>query len=435
MSSELGRFAIGQGRERPPYKPLSLKCPKCGGGLEVKDERAELVVCPYCSSHVDASEPVLKVLGAGARARVEFPLAIGASFRWKGARYEVIARMAFIEDGDMRELTRQYYLYNPRLGTLWLDEYRGQWSLSHGVHVMPRSEPFALGPGAVLETHDGRSGVAEETGEYELIDVDGSLPWLARVGDRSRYAEFSERGDTGLQYSVQRSGSEIEYDSGQALTGDELRRATGKPELKSARPPASAARKRAFYLSALKAAGLALAVNLALAFVACGKGRTVLEQSFAPQELTSETLSTPFAVSSSRPVLKVKASAPELSPAWMALDYAIVTDDDQVVHVSDGDISYYHGVEGGESWSEGSRSETNYVRLDGPGSYRLLVHAVSGHGEAESAERAQHSVRLKVVEGAWMPHYFIAAAVISGLVLVLAGVKYGRFRGWIEEDD
>ena len=186
------RFTVGQGRERPSYEPIAHKCPHCGGDLEVKDEQAQLVVCPYCGSHLEMSQTALTALGRRDESSWQFPLAVGARFQHRGLRFEVIARMALIEDGDASECTRQYYLFNPRLGSMWLSEYDGHWSLSTGCHVMPTVlGPFAGTRGDILTTHDGRERVCEETGEYQLAYVDGALPWIAKVGDVSQYAEFS----------------------------------------------------------------------------------------------------------------------------------------------------------------------------------------------------------------------------------------------------
>ena len=83
----------------------------------------------------------------------------------------------------------------------------------------------------------------------------------------------------------------------------------------------------------------------------------------------------------------------------------------------------------------GSRSGSSYIRLWKPGDYRLLVHAVSGRGDSSSSERAHHALRIRVTSGSRMPHYFVAATVLSLGVLILAGVAYGSWKSDDDDDD
>jgi len=430
------RFKLNQGRERPAYTPENIHCPGCGAGLTLKDEQSQLVVCEFCGSHLDVSEEEKTVLGKGPEQKWEFPLKLGDSFQYKGSRFEIIARMAFIEDNDVSELTREYLLYNPRRGAMWLDEYGGNYSRSTDTHVMPTSDPFTKQRGSVLETYDGKKWVAVETGWYQLAYVDGALPWIAKVGDRIQYAEFSEKGGSEMQYDVQRIGNEIEYGSGQALTLEMVRRATGKPDLGAGvvrKKRVDVAKTRKGFMILAIIALLALAINGILALYCLTRGKTVLDQMFSAEQLTTETLSKPFTVSAAGNVIKITAGAYQLNNAWMAVDLAVVKGDETVIHVFDSDIQYYHGVEGGESWSEGSRDETSYIEIPEAGAYRLLLHAVSAHGETASATSALHQLRVQVEDDVLMPHFYVAFCIIAIVILIFTMVMYKQWKS--ENDD
>ena len=427
-------YSLDKGRPRPAYKAKDIHCAGCGAGLTVKDEHAELVVCDYCGSHLEVTQVEQKVLGKGARGRQAFPLELGDSFRRKGHRYEVTARMAFIEDGDHSEMTRQYLLYNPRAGTLWLDEYGGHYSLSHTTHVMPQSDPLVSKRGQVLKTYDDREWVTEETGTYELIYVDGALPWIAKIGDRVSYADFSEKSGNGQQYQAQRTDAEAEYSFGRSLDIESVRRATGKPELGKSggtKKLVNAAVKREFYITTMLAAVLAILVNGVLLGFIMTLGQPAMVQQFSAGQLNKEVLSKPFRVESN--IIKIATrAAPSLSNEWMALDIAIVGDQEQVLHVYDGDIAYYHGREGGERWTEGGQKQSSYIKVPRPGTYRLLLHAVSARGNASRANKTTHGLKVRVIDGARMPTPFIVALVISFLILVLT---FGSFTKWKAGDD
>jgi hypothetical protein len=428
---EKERFGLNQGRPRPPFEPRDIHCAGCGAGLTVKDERSQLVVCEYCGSHMDASQEQKTVLGKGPEQKWEFPLKIGDSFRHKGARFEIIARQAFIEDGDYSEVTREYLLYNPRRGTLYLSEYGGNYDLSWDTHVMPTVSPFQLSRGSAMETHDGKKWVTLEAGEYELAYVDGALPWIAKTGDRTRYVEFADKGGTNERYDVSWTANEVEYSTGISLTLDMVRQATGKPELGQGvvrKKSENVVQTRRWYMILILFSLIVLVFNGIMALYCLVSGKQVLEQSFSAQQLTDEVLSEPFTVGSDGSVIMVEAQASSLDNAWMALDLALVKNQETVVHVFDEDIQYYHGVEGGESWSEGSHEESTYIEVPEAGEYRLLLHAVSAPGETPSADAARHGLRVRVYDNVRMPHFFVVLTILAAFVLLLTFILYSKWK-------
>ena len=430
------RFALGAGRPRPEHRPRGLKCSQCGSPLEVADEATQLVVCEYCGAHLDVGAEEQRILGAGGERRFEFPLELGDSFRWQGARYEVVARLALIEDGDPSELTREYLLYHPRRASLWLSEYQGRYSIAEKTHVMPKQPALATQRGDVVETHDDRRWMCAESGVYELAWVDGALPWLARPGDQIHYVDLVDASGEAEQYEVTTDGGEIEYSTGRALPVDRVRRATGRRDLPGAAAPAPhvAVTKKGFR-QVMAVAAVVVVVNAVILVLALGRGEKVLEQKVTAADLTRSTLSRPFEVGDDGNVVKVTAACPQLDNAWMALDLAVVRGEDTVLHVTDADVEYYHGRDADGSWSEGSRSKSVYVEIPRAGSYRLLVHAVSDRsGVSRTADRAEHDLHLEVVDGAAMPFYPAAASVLSLAVLVISAAGYHKWRSGDEEE-
>lgn len=428
------RFGLNQGRPRPDYQPKNIRCASCGAGLSIKDERAELVVCEYCGSHLDVSAAERKVVGRKSADQPFFPLQLGDSFRYRSARYEVIARLAYIEDGDIAEMTREYLLYHPRRPCCWLGEYQGHYSLTTTTHVMPRTDPFDIGRGGKLTTHDDKTWIAEGRGTYELYYVDGALPWVASVGDRLAYAEFAEEAGTGRIYEAQRIANEIEYGAGRRLGLEMVRRATRKPDLGQTLKPvagedAAIARRR--YVQIMLVAALALLINGLAALFCAHKGADVLNENFSAEELTEGAYSAAFPLAGDGAAVRITART-GLSNAWMTLEAALVREDEMMVHQYESNIEYYHGRSGGESWTEGRRSKSVMVRVPDPGNYRLFVMAVSAKGNATRAERALHGARLTVTDKALPWGKFAVVAGISLAVLIITTVLYFK---WKDEDE
>jgi len=397
-----------------------------------------MVICEYCGTRLELGRDEQKVLGKGEQQRWQMPIAIGDSFKHRGTRYEVIARMVLIEDNDPTDPTREYLLFHPRRGSMWLAEYQGSYDLASATHVMPQDEPFAKARGETLSTHDGRKWVAVENGLAKIAYVDGALPWIAEVGDEVRFAECEAADGSGDLYEVEVSAggtsfAEREYGLGRRIPVSAVRRALGKTDLpEPAAPVESVAATSSKFRWMIAAAVVALLVNGLLLLVAMAKGSTVLEQRFDSSELDGEVLSKPFEVAKPGTVLKVVLASSRLDNAWMAVDLAVVEGEDTVVHVTDSDIAYYHGVEGGESWSEGSRKTAQYIKVADSGTYRLLVHAVSARGNESTATRCEHPLGVRVIAGAVRPHFFIASTVLAGLCLLLVASRYNK---WKQQDD
>lgn len=428
------RFRLSSGRQRPAYQPQNIKCGSCGAGLTVKDEQSQMVVCDYCGNQLDVSKTELTVLGKGMANKPYFPLELGDSFHHKATRFEVISRMAFIEDNDISEMTREYLLYNPRRGTMWLGEYGGHYSISYPAHVMPTKDPFAVGRGDVIKTHDGAQWVTEGKGTYELHYVDGALPWVAKIGDRVQYAEFAEKSGSDRRYEAQRIGSQIEYGLGRAMALESLRRATRKPELgkeTATKPIEDTAKKRKAYLLIMAVALVAAVINGLLSYYCHRSGTVVLTQSFVPQQLTQGVMTLPFRIHGNGKATRISVSAP-LSNAWMALEAAIVRADGMAVHTYEHNIEYYHGRSGGENWSEGSRSGSLLVKIPDPGSYSLFVQAVSAHGNTARATKALHGLRVEVRDRALPGGKFAFAGGLCLAIFMLTAFLYAK---WKEDDE
>ena len=147
---------------------------------------------------------------------------------------------------------------------MWLGEYQGHYSLTEPTHVMAAGDPFAKTRGAVLKTHDGREWVAEDSGTYTLIHVDGALPWIAQVGDTIQYAEFVDKAGKGEIYEAQRIENQIEFAVGKPLPIDVVGRAFGRSDLvreTKAAPAADTADRRKWYLRLILLAAAFILLN------------------------------------------------------------------------------------------------------------------------------------------------------------------------------
>jgi hypothetical protein len=377
-----------------------------------------------------------------------FQLSLGDRFRYRGVPYEVIGRLRCDEE-EVLAPTCQYLLFHPRRGTLWLSEYRGHWDISHTSRVMPETEPRELKKGDRLRTHDDNEWLLAGKGTYQLGWVDGALPWLARVGDQVDYAELVAADGSGETYEVERTrtggtsgGQEMETARGRLLTLDEVREATNREIMDPSGPRENVLDVTDDYRQMKRVAIVVLLINLVLLIFFVNQGRKVLDQEFTAEELTSEVLSKPFELGSGSNIVQYRLRAP-VQNAWMAVDLALVLDvhgDSEVVRVTEEDISYYSGRSGGESWSEGSKGSSGYLTVDQPGTYRLLLRAVSGSGDQPSSTVSALPLRVRVLEGAHPAWWLMLSCLVSLVALIVVLAQQHKWRtaddeDWDDDDD
>jgi hypothetical protein len=215
-----------------------------------------------------------------------------------------------------------------------------------------------------------------------------------------------------------------------------VRRATRKPELgketvsKSVVDPAV---KRKFFVQLIMIAFVAALFNGLMTFYCFRSGSVVLRQTFLPEDLTKGVMSRSFRLKGNGKATRFKFRAP-LNNAWMSVEAAVVRADGMVVHVAERSIEYYHGRSGGESWSEGSRSNSFLLKLPDPGKYTLFLRAVSAFGNTTRANKASHSLKLEIMDRALPATRFGVAAGVCFALLVLTAFAFAKWKEDDEED-
>jgi hypothetical protein len=138
-------------------------------------------------------------------------------------------------------------------------------------------------------------------------------------------------------------------------------------------------------------------IALLVVFAIRGDTRQFMRTTFTvPQGVKGGTpeaqqFTEPFTIDKKVP-LEVGLDVPGLSNDWLAVQLDLVNEDTgEVISVSP-EASYYAGVDDGESWSEGSRSQTKQTAEVDPGKY--VLRATPGF-EGTSVAARPYSVTVK----------------------------------------
>jgi hypothetical protein len=124
---------------------------------------------------------------------------------------------------------------------------------------------------------------------------------------------------------------------------------------------------------------------------------------------------------------------------WASLAAEMRGPDGAVLLAGERTVSFYSGTEGGERWTEGSRSRTFNFRPPVPGLYTVTLEALEGEGT--SLLNGGGEVVLRIREGKPTGFWAFALAVVAGLGWLLVAGRSAlhqkrRFAGsdWTEED-
>ncbi len=427
--------------ERPPSTAGShagqhIRCPNCDAPMEVAAGReVETRVCDYCGAQNDLTGAAARVMGINPQDyEAGFMFEIGQAADFLETRYEVCGRMLYQDEEGY--LAREYLLFNPETGYLWLAEENNHYLLNQPTQQAPMADPFRMIPKQPVKVGD-KVYRFYEAGRTRLVYVDGSLPWLASSGEVFYYADLMAPPQL---FQVESDGQEVEYFNGEYMTPEQVWAAFKlDPPVPRAYGvhPAQPFSRGAVATMLMVLGGLFAVVNLVLLMWSLTHdGTEVFSARFSESQYSKETLSEPFTVGKGN-VMSMEIMAPNLNNSWLSLNVALVNAKDEVVEEMEGDLSYYHGVEGGESWSEGSTSNTTYYKSPAPGTYRLLVKASCGSGNVGPCRGERLGVRVN--QGVVLSRYFLTAFIISLLFPLFEIVRKRMFetRRWAEvvEDD
>ncbi len=369
------------------------------------------MVCGWCNERLELTHAELKALGKEVSPEFDqFTLKLNSPFDWEGVRYTVIGRISFLDsEGDPGP--KDYLLFHPQMGTLWATEYWGYgYYVTRTSRMLPPANALQAKP---LIMPDGSKWARQEVETYSIEHVDGALPWVAQQGDRVQVAEFLSASQKKTTMAIEQTigVEEIECSISLEITDREWRKASGQTSRKDRlRESRGALPAWARYVGILVGGFVSLFLFMMWIATFAAEEDSIVSFHYLTSQFQSEDPTQPIEIVTD--TFEIVEGEFGLEPTsilfhssidneWMSIQYALLSankddgertydellrseaiypdaDQSKSVFVSDMSLSYYHGYEGGESWSEGSRRAKERL-LIAPGRYRLLLTAVAGN--------------------------------------------------------
>ncbi len=344
-----------------------LNCPNCGAAIQLRSfQFAASVVCDSCLATLDASDANVAVLQTFektmARARPLIPL--GSRGTWKGDPWDVIGfQVRQITVDGINYRWQEYLLFNPFRGFRYLSEYDGHWNDIIAVRGIPEGGSVSGHPTA---TWRDTTFKLFQTSSATTVFALGEFPWMLNVGD---VVTVKDHVAPPFLLSAEETDEEVTWSLGEYVSGERIRAAFKVTEpFPSARgtfanQPNPLAGTPARYWQAFVMLAVALLVLVGLRLgTAGGRLASAVDGVFHPGVATDKApfVTDPFTLAGPTSNVVITSSA-TVDGSWLFVGMTLVNDSTgQVIDVGR-EVSYYHGVDEGESWSEGSRSDD--VRL------------------------------------------------------------------------
>jgi predicted RNA-binding Zn-ribbon protein involved in translation (DUF1610 family) len=408
----------------------TFNCPSCAAPLTIRAKGTESVACGNCGSVVDAANENHKILSRfNARVTHEPLLPLGSHGHLHGADYDVVGYLRRqVEVEGLPYEWGEYLLYSDDEGFRWLTEYQGHWSFLKTTNRHPKM----LFTGKPVANFLGTRYEHFQTAVAKVTYVLGEFYWRVKVGEQATVMDYVA---PPYILSAESTAKEKVWSVGEYVAPEVIEAAfqpaKGLPWRVGVAPnQPSPWLVRPYW----KAFGLFVLVALIIqfGFLIFSQQRSVYQNFFELDPGNRTALTTEvFAVPGSTGNLVLR-SRTSLDNDWLYLDMQLVEKDTGRHYEFGREISYYHGVDGGEAWSEGDPQDEVVLSAVPAGQYYLEIAP-----EMESRFQARPvTFQLEVVRDvpSWM-NFLIALLGLSTFPLFIWWRKASfEARRWAESD-
>ncbi|HMW18195.1 MAG TPA: DUF4178 domain-containing protein [Accumulibacter sp.] len=367
---------------QPSAKARVFNCPHCAAPLSLRSGVIKTVACDSCGSLIGIENENFRLLQYAQQALRVVPwLPLGSRGTIESISWEVIGFMQR-RPPDEETTWSEYLLFDGDHGFAWLIEDQGHWNFARSL-----SKPPAVGRRQREFIRNGEKFKRFSKGQAKVSYVVGQFYWRVAVDDLCRVEEFicPPRLLVREVTDSESLWSEAEY-----LQPEAVATAFGVTNPPPPRrgvyanqpnPRADSHRRicRFFWLLA------GVATVLQLLFLLTFAAQTVLKQSLVISAANPEgTWTSPELVLKSRARSLLLSHRTDLRNNWLSLTTLLVEKNTGQSYVGSQELGRYEGVDDGEIWIEGQRSEQMVFQSIPPGTYQLVVEYELGKENSQS---------------------------------------------------
>lgn len=404
----------------------ALTCPACGGTVELRAAGYSMsVVCQYCTSVLDVSDPVVKLVVERHEAAAQLDIPLGTRGTLKGVEWEVVGFQRRSIGGAWP--WDEYLLFNPYHGYRFLiaDGQGRGWSLG----TLQTRGPESADAGG-LRFGGARYERFFGSGRAQVDYVLGEFYWRVEAGETVQTDDWVR---PGFMLSREENANEVSWTVSELLQPREMADAFGISVPNRSWPPMPhQPSPHSGFLKSGWAIGMATAgFLLLLAILFTGSTRLISSQlRIASSGQDQEATIGPFELRRPYQKVVIKARVPDLENGWVDLDYTLVERRTQASYAAYKAAERYSGRDSDGDWTEGSRGATAQVAAVPAGLYDLIIEyrgnrwdGAQSIGDWRASGYSAPNLEIEVDSAAVFGGNLVLALV---LVLVPLGVSFFR---------
>lgn len=391
--------------------------------MDLRVPDSERATCPNCNALLDVNQgnlTYLKTLQQSPRPLIP----LGAKGTFDDGELTVVGYMTrHCVVGGIAYPWEEYLLYAPRVGFRWLVQDSGHWA-----YVTPINPGDVFDGDSIANFHGKQFKQFQAAAAY-VDSVFGEFYWKVTVGETSWAKDFVRPPEI---LSKEGTAGELNWSYGVYMPKEriaEIFKISSMPLQKvavgMAQPNPFIGKVRPWLVLMLVGFIVGMVVQLS------GSHKQVYSKVYNLEALDSaqgtRVIFTDPIHLDSRNNIRVSMQAP-VDNSWVYVEGDFVDEQSGLVQNFSNEISYYHGYEGGESWSEGSTQNKTYISALPTGEYTLRLEAQWEHW--------QQPMRLSVTVDEGVPrflHFVILMGLLSlGPIVVLARRMGFERRRWSE---
>lgn len=403
---------------------FTINCVHCSAVVVLRGKAMTIAVtCPSCKKYFRVSQgdeiitfnqKVVPLIPIGSKAVID------------GAKYEV---MGFVvkKENKYKYQWREYLLFNPAMGYAFLSEYDGHWNFIWPIEENPISN---------LSTKVSYKGeIYDLYSRYsaEVVYTEGEFFFdVVQITSSTHNRDFiSPPYLLGLESSDDSSTAFM----GEYVTRDEISSWFSIPLSKL--PPSTGigytqpmkVSLRQDHLIMLTVFFVAVALVIQIVLSSYSSEQKVWQLRFEPVSGGDQK----FVSSPSFRLDKYSQSLffdlyCQVDNDWFVADFSLINEDDGTEYNFAKEIAYYSGYEGGESWTEGSRSASAYLSKIPAGNYHVNLYPEYG------SRQYPFSMTIESDVPAWSNFFWFIVALLLFPAVYIIYQRWFDARRWRDSE-
>lgn len=362
----------GDQTEKGSAQAEVFDCSACGARIQIRAAGHTVVIaCSSCGSVVDALDKNHEILSRSKKAMSVIPLIpLGQRGKLHDVLWEVIGFMQR-SDGSGQYFWREYLLFNPQRGFLWLTEYDGHWNCV----LMTTTKP-TVDPNLRQATHSEKNYRLFLEGSAKVTFVLGEFYWRIQVGETVEVQDYIS---PPAILSCEKNEEEVIWSVGEYMDSKIIGETFQIPQSSMPYQTGVAPNQPSPYgvrLPQVRKYGFQLVMLLFLIQLVAylfARNEKVYDETFL-WDLQKNVFVTPaFELKKALANLAIGLSA-EITNNWLEIDGELVNDGTGTIHPFEYGIEYYRGTD----WTEGSRSGRKVLSSIPKGTYHLNFQVAGG---------------------------------------------------------